>query len=389
MNDDISTKQKILAEFSTWDPEKQMSEYLAYKGIGSYSPFDESELRVMQLILENNSVDLLNENYEPEEILNEAALSSTLKMDDFKKIFLLFNTIFVGDNIINFDNYNPSTNSIDTVQNVYDSEVEKDEIKHYIYKSMRDIKKYNTVDSLPDFFFSKYDMDVVYDAEENRAGIENDKINNFNIDLENKQQSSDDAKLHKQKQKEIFDFKPNVKSRVHVGNYTSAFIKSVTKMLRRKYGSQIKLNNLFKTFFEDLDNATMPITDVMHYPIFILLAYSALDQSYDIALKALPSFSLKDDETVMTKTLENKVSRIYLDLRNYSKTLQIKHLIFADKNKDTFSKKVEINYNLDKYFDDISIVIKHLESTNKNAISERPSIANIAVSSSSLMSELL
>ena len=98
-------KKKVLEEFSSWEPERQLSEYLAYRTLGSFSPFDEDEYRRMQMIMENHSVELLLDNSNGFEISAEVfkeSLQSAFKPDNIKHIFMLFNSIFVGP----FTDYN-------------------------------------------------------------------------------------------------------------------------------------------------------------------------------------------------------------------------------------------------------------------------------------------
>lgn len=50
-------KEIVLKNFPTWTPEKQLSEYTGYKAMGDYSPFNESEYKLMEMIMDNPNIE--------------------------------------------------------------------------------------------------------------------------------------------------------------------------------------------------------------------------------------------------------------------------------------------------------------------------------------------
>jgi len=51
-------KEVVLRDFPTWDAEKQLKEYQAYKALGDYSPFDENDYTLMEMIMNNPNASL-------------------------------------------------------------------------------------------------------------------------------------------------------------------------------------------------------------------------------------------------------------------------------------------------------------------------------------------
>ncbi len=50
-------KETVLKNFPTWTPEKQLSEYQGYKTLGEYSPFNESDYALMEMIMNNPNIE--------------------------------------------------------------------------------------------------------------------------------------------------------------------------------------------------------------------------------------------------------------------------------------------------------------------------------------------
>jgi len=283
-------KKKVLEEFSSWEPERQLSEYLAYRTLGSFSPFDEDEYRRMQMIMENHSVELLLDNSNGFEISAEVfkeSLQSAFKPDNIKHIFMLFNSIFVGP----FTDYN-SFNYERPEQNYKTNE-------EFIFNQGRllTIKK-NDTSAEKDFFFSKYD-----DADLKKSSF----IQAGNKDSTNVSKSV----LH--------------------------FIENLTPKLKKFYGDRVRLRKSLRPAFDN--KHSILVTELMKYPFFIMMAYAALNESFNVFLSAVPALNLGRE---MNANLKGKVELFYKDVRTFSEVLQAKYLSYsAYVSKDELSDKIK------------------------------------------------
>ena len=62
----MTLREKILTEFQTWDSEKQLQEFQAYKQLEGYSPLSEMDYNLMEQVMNNNnaSIDCVDGNCE-------------------------------------------------------------------------------------------------------------------------------------------------------------------------------------------------------------------------------------------------------------------------------------------------------------------------------------
>jgi hypothetical protein len=51
-------KEVVLRDFPNWDSEKQLSEYQAYKAMGDYSPFNEADYQLMEMVMNNPNAEV-------------------------------------------------------------------------------------------------------------------------------------------------------------------------------------------------------------------------------------------------------------------------------------------------------------------------------------------
>ena len=51
-------KEVVLRDFPSWDSEKQLKEYQAYKALGDYSPFSEEDYKLMEVIMNNHNAEI-------------------------------------------------------------------------------------------------------------------------------------------------------------------------------------------------------------------------------------------------------------------------------------------------------------------------------------------
>lgn len=70
-------KEIILKDFPTWDAEKQLSEYQGYKALGDYSPFNESDYQLMEMVMNNPNAEV-----ECKDGVCELVTSVTQQMDN-------------------------------------------------------------------------------------------------------------------------------------------------------------------------------------------------------------------------------------------------------------------------------------------------------------------
>lgn len=52
-------REVVLKDFPNWTPEKQLSEYQAYKRLGSYSPFSDADYSLMEMVMNNPNAEVL------------------------------------------------------------------------------------------------------------------------------------------------------------------------------------------------------------------------------------------------------------------------------------------------------------------------------------------
>ena len=52
-------REVVLKDFPNWTSEKQLSEYQAYKRLGSYSPFSDADYSLMEMVMNNPNAEVL------------------------------------------------------------------------------------------------------------------------------------------------------------------------------------------------------------------------------------------------------------------------------------------------------------------------------------------
>ena len=55
-------KEKVLKEFASWDHEVQLREFQGYKSLGTFSPFDETDYTLMEMVMKNPNAEIECEN---------------------------------------------------------------------------------------------------------------------------------------------------------------------------------------------------------------------------------------------------------------------------------------------------------------------------------------
>lgn len=105
-------REVVLRDFPNWDSEKQLSEYQAYKAMGDYSPFNEADYQLMEMVMNNPNAEIAVECEDgvcsiisTEEKLDEAALGKVdlEKLDNQEKrnkLIHLLDIIFDDDGSI-------------------------------------------------------------------------------------------------------------------------------------------------------------------------------------------------------------------------------------------------------------------------------------------------
>ena len=96
-------RELVLKDFPTWSTEKQISEYQAYKAMGDFSPFTESDYKIMEMVIENPNleIDVECENGICSINLNDKPIEENERLDEaitnrewFESISVLFDVLF-------------------------------------------------------------------------------------------------------------------------------------------------------------------------------------------------------------------------------------------------------------------------------------------------------
>jgi len=112
INGEKTLKEQILESFSNWDSEKQISEYQGYKEMGDYSPFDEADYQLMEMVIQNPNAEvsvecydgvceivsaLVKENEEIEEY--ELLMEFIQNSDDNKSLITIFSDLLSNQTV--------------------------------------------------------------------------------------------------------------------------------------------------------------------------------------------------------------------------------------------------------------------------------------------------
>ena len=97
-------KESVLRDFPNWDSEKQLSEYQAYKAMGDYSPFNEADYQLMEMVMNNPNAEV---SVECEDgvcsiVSSEEDLSVLLEASDSITVSSVFNNLLSNQKVKNF-----------------------------------------------------------------------------------------------------------------------------------------------------------------------------------------------------------------------------------------------------------------------------------------------
>jgi hypothetical protein len=103
-------REKVLKEFATWDAEKQLNEYQAYKALGDFSPFTESDYLLMETVMNNPNAEINCKDgvcsivKEEQEIKEELNTDRAKLLDSLKALKKKNQYIIIDDDLNIFDN---------------------------------------------------------------------------------------------------------------------------------------------------------------------------------------------------------------------------------------------------------------------------------------------
>ena len=69
-------REVVLRDFPSWDSEKQLSEFQAYKALGTYSPFNDADYALMEMVMNNPNAEVTCNDGACEIIATEESMSA-------------------------------------------------------------------------------------------------------------------------------------------------------------------------------------------------------------------------------------------------------------------------------------------------------------------------
>lgn len=90
-------KEVVLRDFPNWDSEKQLSEYQAYKALGDFSPFNDVDYQLMEMVMNNPNAEIAVEceGGVCEIVSSERLDEATVSIDEWiASVSILFDSMF-------------------------------------------------------------------------------------------------------------------------------------------------------------------------------------------------------------------------------------------------------------------------------------------------------